>query len=308
VRRYRSVFQDSARWDGFAFRDGDIVISTPPKSGTTWMQMICALLVFGTPDLDRELDALSPWLDGLTQSHGSVLAALEAQRHRRFIKTHAPLDGLPFDARVTYVCVGRDPRDVGISHRSHSANVNMKAFLEARESAVGHADVSAFPARAHTAQELSERDYFRRWMLDDRPVTASDASLTYTMHHLGTFWDAPNPANVIMVHYDDLKADLLAEMRRLAQRLDITVPESAWPSLVRAATFEDMRKQAARLVPEASRAIWRDKERFFNRGVSRQWVGVLGDADLQEYAARAAGLAAPDLLAWVHHEPVATAP
>ena len=49
--RYRSDDEDSARWEEFRFRDGDIVISTRSKSGTTWMQMICALLVFQTPDL-----------------------------------------------------------------------------------------------------------------------------------------------------------------------------------------------------------------------------------------------------------------
>ncbi|MDF2758993.1 MAG: hypothetical protein K0S99_1625, partial [Thermomicrobiales bacterium] len=42
--RYRSIIADSARWDGFAFRPGDVVISTPPKSVTTWTQMLCALL------------------------------------------------------------------------------------------------------------------------------------------------------------------------------------------------------------------------------------------------------------------------
>jgi hypothetical protein len=44
--RYRSIIADSARWDGFAFRPGDIVITTPPKCGTTWTQMLCALLIF----------------------------------------------------------------------------------------------------------------------------------------------------------------------------------------------------------------------------------------------------------------------
>jgi hypothetical protein len=44
--RYRSILADSSRWDGFAFRPGDIVISTPPKCGTTWTQMLCALLIF----------------------------------------------------------------------------------------------------------------------------------------------------------------------------------------------------------------------------------------------------------------------
>jgi aryl sulfotransferase len=65
MTRYRMPAQDNARWDGFPFRDGDVVISTPPKSGTVWTRMICALLVFGTPDFDGDLDALSPWL-GLT--------------------------------------------------------------------------------------------------------------------------------------------------------------------------------------------------------------------------------------------------
>lgn len=59
--RYRSIASDSARWDGFPFREGDIVISTPPKCGTTWTQMICALLVFGTPKLDRPLVQISQW-------------------------------------------------------------------------------------------------------------------------------------------------------------------------------------------------------------------------------------------------------
>lgn len=89
--RYATFVHDSARWDSFTPRDGDIVISPPPKCGTTWMQMICALLIFGTPSLDRPLDQISPRLDALTSDLADVLALLEAQTHRRFIKTHTPL-------------------------------------------------------------------------------------------------------------------------------------------------------------------------------------------------------------------------
>ena len=60
--RYRSADEDSGRWVGFPFRDGDIVISTRSKSGTTWLQMVVALLVFQTPVLPRPLTELSPWL------------------------------------------------------------------------------------------------------------------------------------------------------------------------------------------------------------------------------------------------------
>jgi hypothetical protein len=300
--RYRNVLWDSARWDGFAFRDGDIVISTPARSGTTWMQMICALLVFGTPEFCRDLDELSPWLDSLMQPRASMVSALEAQRHRRFIKSHTPLDGVPFDARVSYVCVGRDPRDVGISFGNFKANMDPAAIQRAREAAIGLPAEDEISAYLSGPEGESERDEFRRWMLDATPVTGSGPSLRLTLHHLATFWDARDSSNVILVHYDDLKADLPGEMRRLAQRLGITVPESAWPALVRAATFEDMQEHAGRLVPESGLAIWRDERRFFNRGVSGQWRGVLEEDDLREYAARATELAAPELLGWVHRE------
>ena len=113
--RYQSEDEDSARWDGFEFRTGDIVISTRSKSGTTWMQQICALLIFQTPELPAPLGRLSPWLDWLITPREQVVARLEAQQHRRFIKTHTPLDGLPLGERVTYIVVGRHPLDMAVS-------------------------------------------------------------------------------------------------------------------------------------------------------------------------------------------------
>ena len=108
--RYRSDDEDSARWLGFPYRDGDIVISARSKSGTTWMQMICALLVFQTPDLPESLSELSPWLDWLITPRAYVFAQLSAQQHRRVIKTRTPLDGMPLDARATYIVVARHRR------------------------------------------------------------------------------------------------------------------------------------------------------------------------------------------------------
>ena len=128
LRRDRTVVSDSALWSRFRFRDGDIVISTPPKCGTTWMQMLCALLVFGSADLPRPLTEISPWLDATTYDTEAVLAGLEGQEHRRFVKTHTPLDGLPFEAGVTYVCVGRDPRDAMLSFEHAMANIHPDAI------------------------------------------------------------------------------------------------------------------------------------------------------------------------------------
>ena len=122
--RYQSPDEDSARWHGFPFRDGDIVISTRSKTGTTWVQMICALLIFRAPELPAPLVRVSPWLDHLIAPREQVYAELAAQEHRRFIKTHTPLDGLPLDPRVTFIVTARNPLDMAVSLYHQGSNID----------------------------------------------------------------------------------------------------------------------------------------------------------------------------------------
>jgi hypothetical protein len=296
--RYRTWLADSSRWHGFEFRPDDIVISTPSKCGTTWMQMICALLIFGDASLPCPLTELSPWLDIQTDSIANIFATLAAQRHRRFIKTHTPLDGLPFDERVTYICVGRDPRDVAISSDHHLDNMNREVLMRAREAATGFDDLlSLIPAEApERVADPVER--FWRWVEDAAPP---NEGLELMLHHLGTFWDRRQAANVVLVHYDDLQADLEGEMRHLAERLEIVIDEEVWPSLVAEARFDRMRDRADKLAPQVTMAgLWRDASRFFNRGGSGQWQTLLGSADLDRYWTRVRQLATPDLAVWTH--------
>jgi hypothetical protein len=130
--RYQSPDEDSARWLGFPFRDSDIVISTRSKTGTTWVQMICGLLIFQKPELPAPLAQLSPWLDHLIMPRDQVYAELAAQRHRRFIKTHTPLDGIPFDPRV---------KDNAAFFRRGTSGAG-REILDTRELAAYHARVA----------------------------------------------------------------------------------------------------------------------------------------------------------------------
>ncbi|GAC1316838.1 MAG: glycolipid sulfotransferase [Acidimicrobiales bacterium] len=300
--RYRQMMQDSARWDGFELRPDDIIISTPPKCGTTWTQMICALLIFGTPEFDRPLALISPWLDSLTSSRDEVFAIYAAQSHRRFIKTHTPLDGLPLDERITYLCVGRDPRDVALSMDNHLDNMDMDAVMAARTTAgetEGMAgDIAARPTRAATPIGR-----FWEWADNDEPPTTTGSTLRRTLHHIDTFWRADPGLDVVMLHYADLKADLDGEMRRLAAHLSIPVDETRWDELVAAASFESMRARAERVAPSIDARIWRDTREFFHRGTNGQWRDLLGPDDLARYDQRVKSLVGPDVAAWVHHEP-----
>jgi hypothetical protein len=51
---------------------------------------------------------------------------LAAQRNRRIIKTHTPLDGVPIDARATYIVVARDPLDMAVSLYHQAANLDRR--------------------------------------------------------------------------------------------------------------------------------------------------------------------------------------
>ncbi|WP_211517030.1 sulfotransferase domain-containing protein [Geodermatophilus africanus] len=304
MRRYQGTVYDSNRWDGFQLRPGDIIIASSPKCGTTWTQMICALLILQEPELPLPLDRLSPWIDMETRARTEVFADLQAQTHRRFIKTHTPLDGLPHDPRVTYICVGRDPRDVALSIDRHIDNMNIGAWLKAREHAAAIDGVELGPLRVQTPRPDGERDRFWQWVDDETPSTQIGSSLRRTMEHLQTFRDAPNELDVVSLHYDDLKADLKGQMRQLAVRLGIHVDEHLWPRLVQAATFGAMRRRADTIVPGGGPEHWIDPAAFFSRGTSGQWCNLLDDSDLARYAARVRALAAADLVDWVHSTPI----
>ena len=121
---YLGRITDTSRWTNFRHRPDDIFICTPPKCGTTWTQAICAMLVFGKVDHGTQPGIISPWIDAQFAPIEDYLKQVEAQQHRRFIKTHTPLDGIPYYENCTYLVVFRDPRDAFCSGINHRDNMN----------------------------------------------------------------------------------------------------------------------------------------------------------------------------------------
>ncbi len=263
--------------------------------------MMCALLVFQTPELEHPLDDSSPWLDMLTRSDDEVFGILDAQTHRRFIKTHTPLDGLPIEPGVTYLGVGRDPRDVALSMVNHHSNMIFEKMIEARLHAVGLDDVADLLADEPPPDPASDVEAVERWIDNPAPVTESGSCLRLLVHHLATFWPERDDPSVHLMHYDDLQDDLDAGMRRLAEVLGIEVAESRWSGLVEAATFASMKSRSAHLVPDSSHGLWRDPDDFFRQGVSGRWRELLDDEDQAHYRDAIDALAPPDLVRWLHH-------
>jgi aryl sulfotransferase len=295
LRRYRGFITDSARWERFAFRPDDVVISTPSKCGTTWMQTIVGMLLLDRVDLGAPISTISPWLDMLIRSDEEVFGLLEAQTHRRSIKTHTPLDGVPRLDSVTYLTIVRHPLDVALSDRDHQENQVDERLIELRTSVVGPCE----PDLRERERPPEDPRAYLLWFIDNHePSTGSGPyGLEDYCRQIRTYWDARHEPNVHLFHYADLWADLDAEMRRVAAALDVPIDEDRWPAFVEAAGLPSMRERAARTAPEAHAGVWASPERFFRSGGTREWASLLTEEDLGHFDDRLRELAG-DAAGW----------
>ncbi|MEJ2643864.1 MAG: sulfotransferase domain-containing protein [Gammaproteobacteria bacterium] len=264
---------DSTVWNDFKFRDDDIVIATYAKSGTTWLQQIVAQLLFNGEE-GLEVAEMSPWMDLRVPPKEVKLPQVEAQTHRRFLKTHLPVDALVFSPSAKYVYIGRDGRDVVWSLYNHHASAN-EAWYQALNETPGRAGppIERPPA--------SIRQYFNDWLeKDGHPFWPF-------WENVGSWWAIRDLPNVYLLHFAALKADMPGEMRRLAAFLDIPIDEARWDAIVEHCSFDYMKRNATRSVPLGG-AFWDGgAEAFIHKGTNGRWRDVLSAEEIQRYETRA---------------------
>jgi aryl sulfotransferase len=292
-RAYRSFYTDSTRWERYEPRPGDIVVSTPAKVGTTWTQRIVSVLVFQDTTLPAPLLEVSPWLDATFVPLDPTLQGLAGQEHRRFIKTHLPMDALPVYDEVSYLVVGRDLRDAALSTHHHAMGLNdAEVDFQAPEDGV---EVYT-PESPKITEDVHTywREYFTRspfpWESDGWPYNSPT-------HHLASWWERREEPNILFLHYQEMLDDLGAQMRRVSDFLGIPVDEARFPDLVAACTFDSMKSRSAEVVP-AQLAESAPDWRLFRKGQSGQWHDRFDAEELALYEAAMARLPA-DLRAWL---------
>ena len=277
THEYVNAFMDSRRWQHYVPRDDDIIICTPYKSGTTWTQMICALLIFKSAKLPQPLAEISPWFDMRMAPIDEIISKYEKQTHRRFIKTHTALDGLPYHANVTYLFCGRDPRDVFISMQNHGKNQNIPHLMQ-KLAAQGIEP----PPPPQLPDDLNER--FQLWLTKPAFPWEQDGFPYWSVFgHTNTFWRYRELQNIHFLHYADLKCDLAGQMRRVAEILNISIDDEMWPQLVDAARFDTMKNNADQIAPDTDHQAWKSNAAFFNKGANEQWRTELNEQSVALY-------------------------
>lgn len=299
MHTYQNHALDSTRWNCYQPRTGDIVVTTSIKSGTTWMLEIASRLALlnqaSAAPVGAQEGNISVWFEPRWVPLDERIAKLEAQQHRRVIKSHLPLDGLPFYPQVQYIVVGRDARDVLMSLWNHHTNYapGFLDFLNGLPDRVGD-PMPAAPDDIHAFwRDWITRGWFP-WESEGYPYWGN-------LHHTRTWWDYRHLPNICFVHYNDLLADLAGEIQQVADFLKISLAEEQLSAIAKMVTFDAMREQALKNDQGKPSAFIEGAKTFFFKGTNGRWEDVLSAEELALYEQKAAQVLTPDCRAWLEH-------
>ncbi len=276
---------DSTIWEDFPFRDDDIFIATYAKSGTTWIQQIVSQLIFnGETGLD--VAEMSPWLDFRLPPKEAKLTAIANQQHRRFLKTHLPLDALVYSPKAKYLYIARDGRDVLWSYYHHHSN-HTNSFYDMLNEACGP-DVEPFE---RPQDEIIA--YYRKWLEQD------GYPLWSFWENIATWWAYRHLPNLMMLHFNALKVDMPGEIRKIARFLEITIEENKWDQIIEHCSFDYMKAHAEQSAPLGG-VVWEGGAKtFINKGTNGRWRDVLSSEDCARYDALALEKLGPECAHWL---------
>ena len=221
---------DETIQEKIAWRDGDVVVSVPAKSGTTWAMNIVHQLRSGGDPTFADIYAEVPWLEIVPRPDTDIndlVSAFDAMPRdtRRAFKSHAAPPTLPFQRSGA----GPDVRYLVVARSPDEAIASFRPFISA------HSDA-----------------WFDLWQFDKDAIVgpdfetfiagfASHALVPKIFGFLASWWRLRNESNVMLVHYSDLKREPDASIRQIADFLDFDVPEPSWPAILEYTSFAWMK-------------------------------------------------------------------
>lgn len=210
----------------FRARPSDVLITTAPKAGTTWMQQILHQLRSGGDDQFHAIDEVVPWLElpRAGRHWSEVLADYEALPAPRIFKTHCTYEQTPGIDTARFILTSRDPRDCCISFYHHKRDMTDAA--KARMNITHTEDFDAF---------LDEWLHYESWY-----------------RNVSSWWPHRNDDNVLWLRYEDLKQDLNAGLDSILGFLDWELGAQQRARVLTLCSFEWMKANTIRFARQDS--------------------------------------------------------
>jgi hypothetical protein len=221
LARLENFFSDESTkaWQAFKPEPTDIIITTFPKSGTTWMQQIMhCLRSNGDMDFD-EISVVVPWLE-VAFDMGINLDA--CQINPRLFKSHLTAEEVPRGAK--YIIIFRDPGKVLLSYYK---------FMEGW----------FFEPDSISLEEFAEVGFFNTSGFDNY------------WHHLKTWWVRRDDPNVLLLTYEEMKFDIAAIIKKLAKFADIRLTPKLLELTKHQSSHDFMRKNSTQFDDHATQEV-----------------------------------------------------
>ncbi|KAM3912454.1 sulfotransferase 1C4-like [Leptodactylus fuscus] len=215
-----ALAQDVARnWEqiqNFQAREGDILLDTYPKSGTTWMQEIIDLIMHnGDEQICRRapIHQRIPFIELLHLMQPGI-EEVNLMPSPRVLKSHLPVHLVPpsfWEHNCKVIYVARNPRDTAISYYHFD---QMLQF---------HPETGSW------------EDYLERFM-------KGDVGWGSWYDHVKGFWEQKEKRNILYVFFEDLKKTPAQEIVKVARFLGKDLHEETVSKIVRLTSFQNMRQ------------------------------------------------------------------
>jgi aryl sulfotransferase len=102
-----------------------------------------------------------------------------------------------------------------------------------------------------------------------------------------SWWAVRDLPNVMLLHFNELKADMPGTIRRIAAFLDIPIAEDKWETILKHCSFEYMKEHGTRAVPLGG-AFWEGgSSTFIYKGTNGRWRDRLSEDEIRRYEERA---------------------
>ncbi|MEJ2130072.1 MAG: sulfotransferase domain-containing protein, partial [Gammaproteobacteria bacterium] len=119
------------------------------------------------------------------------------------------------------------------------------------------------------------------------------------MHHIQSFWEHRALPHILMVHYNDLSADLEGQIQRIADYLDLDATAEEVKRVAEATHFDTVKKNASELLPRMDLAFAGGADAFIYKGTNGRWRGVLTEDDITLYEEAKTRVLTPDCAEWL---------
>ncbi|NXV61920.1 ST1D1 Sulfotransferase, partial [Molothrus ater] len=244
---YKSFIEGWPQVKAFQARPDDLLISTYPKSGTTWLSEIMDM-IYHDGDVEKcRRDAIYnrvPFLELKAPMETSGVELLENTPSPRLVKTHLPVQLLPTsfwekDCKIIYMA--RNPKDVAIS------------YYYFHQMAKIHHDPG------------TKAEFLENFMAGKVPYGS-------WYDHVRGWWEKKQEKKILYLFYEDMKKDPRQEVQKILQFLGKELAEGTVDRILHHTSFQEMKKNpAANYETVLPTLMDHSISPFLRKGISGDW-------------------------------------